>query len=307
MVSARGYALGYIGSVILLIVNLVIIQLPDLFFPVESKMQSLLVEHPGWQQVRALEEAQGYYVLLATKLSFLLVGLWWIGFAQIPFRYLPDNVFNRKVEGDILTQGYHEILKVWKSLKTLKITKTFLLAFFFYNMGVQTIMYLAATFGKEVLALEDGKLIMTILVIQLVAVIGAYAFAWLSKLKGNRFSLLGMVFIWIFICIFAFFISNEIEFFTLAFVVGMVMGGIQSLSRSTYSKLIPENTIDHASYFSFYDVLFNLSIVFGTFSYGLVTQLTEMRNTPLVLAGFFILGLLFLSQVKLPKSDLREV
>lgn len=307
MVSARGYALGYIGSVILLIVNLAVIQMPDLFFPVESKMQDLLVENPGWPQPRALEEAQGYYVLFATKLSFFLVGIWWIGFSQIPFRHLPDNVYNRKVKGDILTQGYYEILKVWKSLKTLKVTKTFLLAFFFYNMGVQTIMYLAATFGKEVLALEDGKLIMTILVIQLVAVIGAYTFAWLSKIKGNRFSLVSMVFIWVFICVFAFFITNEIQFFALAFIVGLVMGGIQSLSRSTYSKLIPENTIDHASYFSFYDVLFNLSIVFGTFSYGLVTQLTEMRNTPLVLAGFFVLGLLFLSQVKLPESEAKRI
>lgn len=307
VVSAKGYALGYIGSVILLIINLVVIQLPDLFFPVESKMQSLLVEHPGWEQSQAMEEAQGYYVLFATKLSFLLVGLWWIGFSQIPFKYLPDNVYNREAKGDILTKGYDEILKVWRSLKSLKITKAFLLAFFFYNMGVQTIMYLAATFGKEVLELEDGKLIMTILVIQLVAVIGAYTFAWISKLMGNKFSLLGMVFIWVFVCVFAFFITNEIQFFTLAFIVGLVMGGIQSLSRSTYSKLIPENTIDHASYFSFYDVLFNLSIVFGTFSYGLVTQLTEMRNTPLVLAGFFILGLLFLWQVKMPKGNLKEV
>ena len=306
MVSARGYSLGYVGSVILLIINLVVIQLPELFFPIEGKMQTLLAENPEWQQAAALETARSHYVLLATKLSFLIVGLWWMGFSQIPFRYLPDNVFNRKSEGDILTRGYHEILQVWQRLKTLKITRTFLLAFFFYNMGVQTVMYLAATFGKEVLAMDDGKLIMTVLVIQLVAIIGAYAFAWLSKLKGNRFSLMGMVIIWICICVFAFYTNNETEFFALAFIVGIVMGGIQSLSRSTYAKLIPEDTIDHASYFSFYDVLYNLSIVFGTFSYGLVTQLTEMRNAPLVLAGFFILGLLFLLRVKLPHTDLQK-
>jgi UMF1 family MFS transporter len=271
--SARGYSMGYYGSVILMVVCLVLI----------LNYQSFGFSGEG----------------PATRFSFLLVGAWWIGFSLIPFNLLPDNPYGQKPSGNIWTKGYEEIRKVWANLTNQQDLKRFLLAFFFYNMGVQTVMYLAALFGTDVLHLESGKLIQTVLVIQLVGALGAWLFARISKVKGNKFSLLIMITIWIAICVAAYFITNEYEFYILAAVVGLVMGGIQALSRATYSKLIPENTIDHASYFSFYDVTYNISIVLGTFSYGLIDQITgSMRYSALALGVYFIIGMIILVTIK---------
>jgi MFS transporter, UMF1 family len=177
--------------------------------------------------------------------------------------------------------------------------KRYLWAFFFFNMGVQTVMYLAQFFGTDVLKMEDSKLIATVLIIQLVGAIGASLFARLSKSMGNKKALVILIGIWIAICFYAYFITNDYQFYALAFVVGMVMGGIQALSRATYTKLLPQGSIDHASYFSFYDVTYNLSIVMGTFSYGFINQITgSMRNSVLALAVFFVIGFLFLMSVK---------
>ncbi|MEP2772549.1 MAG: MFS transporter [Fulvivirga sp.] len=274
-VSAKGYALGYVGSVILLVVNLaMILQYETFGFASEGD---------------------------ATRFAFLMVGVWWMVFSQIPFMRLKDNVYNRKVEGNVLTEGYKELRKVYQSLKALKVMKLFLLAFFFYNMGVQTIMYLATLFGSKELKLESDQLILTILIIQIVAVGGAFLFAYLSKIKGNKFSLQVMVLIWIGICLGAYFVYNAYEFYVLALIVGMVMGGIQSLSRATFAKLIPEGSIDHASFFSFYDVTYNVSIVVGTFSYGFIEQITgSMRNSALALMLFFMVGMGFLLLAKIP-------
>ncbi|UII24578.1 MFS transporter [Fulvivirga maritima] len=282
-VSAKGFALGYIGSVILLIVNLVMIQFYDSFGFTDQAM--------------------------ATRISFLTVGVWWILFSQITFKRLPDNVYRREAKGNILTEGYKELRTVWRSLGGQYSLKRFLWAFLFYNMGVQTVMYLAATFGSKELQLPSDQLIITVLIIQLVAIGGAYLFAHISKIKGNRFSLLVMVAIWVLICVGAYFVYTATQFFILAFVVGLVMGGIQSLSRSTYAKLIPTNSIDHASYFSFYDVTFNISIVIGTMAYGLIEQLTgSMRNSTLALMIFFLVGIVLLAMVKIPtkKSNIKK-
>jgi MFS transporter, UMF1 family len=278
-VSALGYSYGYVGSVILLIFNLVVIQFPEWF---------------------GLEEGA-----LPAKLSFLTVGIWWFLFSHIPFHYLPKNTFDKKPEGRYLSQGYLELKKVWNSLQRLPELRKFLLAFFFYTIGVQTIMYLAALFGSKELGLEEGKLIITVLIIQIVAIAGAYLFARLSSIMGNKFSLVTMVLIWIGVSISAYFVAGEYEFYVLAFTVGMIMGGIQALSRASYSKLIPQNTQDHASYFSFYDVAFNVAIVTGTFSYGLVEQITgSMRISALVLTLFFLIGLFFLLKVKFKEEVL---
>jgi UMF1 family MFS transporter len=271
--SARGYSMGYYGSVLMMVLCLLMIMNFDaLGFASEGE---------------------------ATRVSFLLVGAWWIGFSLIPFSALPDNPFGAKPSGNIWTKGYQEIRAVWKTLPGQANLRRFLIAYFFYNMGVQTVMYLAALFGTDVLKLKDTILIGTILIIQLVGSAGAYVFARMSASKGNKASLLVMIVIWIGICIAAFFITTEYHFYAVAVVVGLVMGGIQSLSRATYSKLIPRNTIDHASYFSFYDVTYNLSIVFGTFSYGLINQITgSMRYSALALAAYFIIGMLFLLPIR---------
>jgi len=276
--SARGYSMGYYGSVLLMVACLV-----------------LIMKAPSFGFAGTQAEAE----LAATRFSFLLVGTWWIGFSLIPFRYLPENIYKRKPSGNIWTNGYNEIAKVWRRLDQQSHLKRFLLAFFFYNSGVQTVMYLAALFGTDVLKLESSKLIFTILLIQLVASVGAWMFARLSSIKGNRFALIVMNVIWIMVCIGAYLTTTEFQFYALAFVVGVIMGGIQSLSRATYSKLIPDETIDHTSYFSFYDVTYNLSIVVGTFSFGFINQLTgDMRNSAIFLAIYFILGATMLFTVK---------
>lgn len=274
--SARGYSMGYYGSVILMVICLFIITYFNSFgFSTEGD---------------------------AVRFTFLLVGIWWIGFSMITFHYVPENPYGRKATGNIWTKGYAELVKVWGSLKASPNLKKYLTAFFFFNMGVQTVMYLATLFGTDVLQLDSTKLIMTILLIQMVAAVGAWLSARFSARYGNKVALLALIGVWITVCISAYFVATEYQFYALAFVVGLIMGGVQALARATYTKLIPETTIDHASYFSFFDVTFNLSIVFGTFSFGRINQLTgSMRNSALVLALFFVIGILMLSLVKSEK------
>ncbi|MDP2042715.1 MAG: MFS transporter [Algoriphagus sp.] len=276
--SARGFALGYIGSVILLVFNLLMIQFPEWFGVPEGSF--------------------------AARFSFLITGIWWAGFSQIPFRILPKNPYKKKIESKFLLKGYEEISKVFAQVRKIPVMKRFLASFFFYSMGVQTVMYLAASFGDKELGLPGDQLILTVLIIQFVAIGGSYLFAFISKIFGNKISLMIMVFIWIGICGAAYYVYSVYEFYALAFVVGMVMGGIQSLSRSTFSKLIPEETTEHASFFSFYDVTEKLAIVIGTFTYGAIEQLTgSMRNSAVSLGFFFLVGLGFLLLVSIPKKS----
>jgi UMF1 family MFS transporter len=278
-VSARGFSFGYIGSVFLLILNLVMVTIPETFGMTD-----------GGQ---------------AARISFLTVGIWWIGFSQITFARLPKNIHKRTSEGSYITKGYEEIRKVISSLKSLPDLKKYLLSFFFYNTGVQTVMYLAVLFGsKELTDMSDSELILTLLIIQIVAIAGSMLFAKLSTKKGNKYALVTLILIWICVCLAAFLVYNKYEFFALAFVVGMVMGGIQALSRATYSKLIPSGSVDTASYFSFYDVTYNVSIVVGTFAYGFVEYLTgSMRNSSLTLGFFFLVGLIILRSVTIPRTN----
>jgi UMF1 family MFS transporter len=233
-----------------------------------------------------------------------MVGIWWIGFAQIPFKYLPDNIFNKNPTGNIFFNGYLELKKVLVALKTQPNIKKYLIAFFFFNMGVQTIMLLATLFGTKELGLGQSELIPTILIIQFVAIAGALLFARVSGKKGNIFSLSVMIVIWVGICIYAYTVTTVYEFYLVAALVGLVMGGIQALSRATYSKLVPKDTVDNASYFSFFDITYHLSVVFGTFSYGFIEQLTgSMRNSTLALGAFFIIGFIVLRFVKMPHGQ----
>lgn len=273
-VSGLGYAYGYFGSALMMILSLVLIENFELFgFP-----------QKGW----------------ATRTVFLLVGIWWIGWAQIPFRKLPDNVFDRKPTGKILLNGYLEIKKVFLALRGLKNMKMYLISFFFFNMGVQTVMLLATLFGSKELKMESGQLITVLLIIQFVGVVGSLLFARISESMGNRFSLTIMILVWIGVCFSAYFIDQHYQFYIIAVLVGLIMGGIQALSRATFSKLIPRDSEDHASFFSFFDVTFHISVVLGTFSYGFIEQVTgSMRNSTLALAIFFIIGLLFLTRVRI--------
>lgn len=268
-VSAKGFSYGYIGSVLLQIICFVFVLFPGKF---------------GLKDEGA-----------ASRLSFLLVGIWWIVFAQIPFFKLPKGRPAEKRAGhNILSNGFHELAKVWQQVRKMPVLKSYLVAFFFYSMGVQTVMLAATLFGKKEIHLKTPQLISIILIIQVVAIAGAILMSRLSEKFGNLKVLLFVVFIWIGVCIAAYFTTNATEFYIIAAVVGLIMGGIQSLSRSTYSKLMPV-THDTTSFFSFYDVTEKLAIVIGMFSFGFIEQVTgTMRNSIISLVGFFALGALIL-------------
>jgi len=262
-ISAKGYSMGYIGSVLLQLI--------------------------GFALVLTMSDAGE-----ATKITFLLTGIWWFGFAQITFRGLPAVEKGESKKVNVFTDGFKEIGKVFNEVKHMPVLKRFLPAFFFYSMGVQTVMLVAIDFGIKELKLENSKLIITAVIIQLVAILGATGMSRLSEKYGNIRILIFTVMLWIGVCIAGYFISTEYHFYIIASLVGLVMGGIQSLSRSTYSKLIPE-TKDTASFFSFYDVTEKIAIVIGLFSFGYIEGLTgNMRNSILALVIFFILGLIFL-------------
>ncbi len=272
-VSAKGFSLGYIGSVILLVANLAMI---------------------------TFHEALGMEESMAARISFLSVGVWWMGFAQITFARLPNNVFQKEVKENIFSKSISELKKVWAESKRLPLLRKFLVAFFLYNMGVQTVMYMATIFGEEVINMEMNELIILVLILQIVAIGGAYVFAKISAKKGNVYSLSITLLIWIGVCIAAFFMKEgmKLEFYILGVFVGAVMGGVQSLSRSTYSKLMPVDTEDHASYFSFYEVLEKSSTAVGTFVYGLILLITgTQNNSAAALALFFVLGFFLLQQI----------
>ncbi len=269
-ISARGYSMGYLGGVILLLFNLLMIMKPQLFgFDKQSDMPA--------------------------RISFLTVFIWWIGFSTITFRYLPKYVYRKRTsKGRIFTNGYRELQTVFNEVKKSFRLSIYLVAFFFLMMGMLTTMFMAATFGEKELGLNESVLIPTILGIQLVAMFGAWFFARLSGKIGNLRSLIISVVVWIIICVYAFTIRNAVGFIVAAVFIGIVMGGSQSLARSTYSKMLPETT-DHTSFFSFYDVMEKLATVAGTFSFGIIEVVTgSMRYSVLAIAMFFVIGLLFL-------------
>ena len=277
-ISAKGYALGYTGSVLLQIICFAIIV------------------KPGWFGL------DGSDTTLGVRISFLLTGLWWFGFAQFSLRVLPlPSLKERQAKKNVLTNGFHELSIVFKQLKQLKILRRFLLSFFLYSMGVQTVMLVAAGFSKKEIfprPEDEPKLLFTLILIQLVAIIGAVVMSMLSKRMGNLKVLIISVCIWIAICIWAYFIQTQMQFYALAASVGLVMGGIQSLSRSTYSKFLPE-TKDTTSFFSFYDVTEKIALVIGLFSFGFLEDVTgSIRNSIIALIVFFVFGLLALLYTK---------
>ncbi|GGB68815.1 MFS transporter [Flavobacterium suaedae] len=281
-ISAKGYSMGYIGSVLLLIFNLVMVMYPGLF---------------GIEDT--VDESAG---LIAMRISFITVGIWWILFSQYTYYYLPKGTRKNKVTKDVLLNGFRELKKVWNELKLNITLKRYLGAFFVYSMAVQTVMLVATYFGAEEIAWSDSDakqmgLIVSILLIQLVAVAGAIITSRMSKKYGNIKTLIGINVIWAVICVCAFFVTLPLHFYITAGFVGLVMGGIQSLSRSTYSKFLPE-TKDTASFFSFYDVTEKIGIVIGMILYGAIDQyFGSMRYSVIFLTVFFILGIVLLTRV----------
>ncbi len=273
-ISAKGYIMGYLGAMILLILCLLLIE------------------------VVASPENKIFY----TRLSFILTGIWWLGFAQYTFANLPDN---QKIEGvkkrSLVFNSFSTLKKIQSELFQERNLKYFLLSFFFYSIGIQTIFLMAALFGSNEINLESTKLIISILLTQLIAIVGAYLCSALSKKIGNKLTLIICISIWIIICMAGFFLDKtnpniEYYFYVVAGLVGLVMGGIQSMSRSTYSKMLPEKDRNiTATYFSFYDVLEKCAIIVGSFTYGYLIDLTgNMRYSIFAMSIAFIIGLIFM-------------
>ncbi len=280
-VSAKGFSMGYIGSVLLLIICLVLIQ-------------------------------GGFFddAALPTQISFVLVGLWWIGFAQYTYAYLPEGTKkdSSKVT-NIFTNGFKELIKIWRELGNNLQMKRYLYAFFIYSMAVQTVMLVATYFGTEEVEWGEGGattgLIVSILLIQLVAIAGAYIASSLSRKHGNINVLIGINSVWAIVCIYGYFVTTPMQFYITAAFVGFVMGSIQSLSRSTYSKMIPAQSTDTASYFSFYDVAEKIGIVIGMLLFAVVGEWTgSMRGSILFLVVFFVIGIILLLRVPKIKAVL---
>jgi MFS transporter, UMF1 family len=260
-ISAKGYSMGYFGAMILLIASLVMIK----GFGVDAR----------W--------------------SFVLVGIWWMGFAQWTFRVLPHNVYKRPKEKGYIWKGFRELIHVFREFKNHVGLKRYLFSFFAFNTGVQTVMLMATLFAKkEIVDMPDSGLIIAILLIQILGALGAFIMSRMSGVIGNIKTLMISVIIWIALCAAAFYTRTAVQFYFLAAGVGLVMGGVQALARSTYSKMLPE-TKDHASYFSFYDVTEKVGIVLGTFFFGYMEYLTgSIRYSVLSVAFFFVLGLILL-------------
>jgi UMF1 family MFS transporter len=277
-ISAKGFVFGYIGSVLLQLICFVFVMMPDMFGITTEK---------------------------GAQISFLFVGIWWWSFGNFSLSRLPKPIpAGGSDQHNILTKGYKELNKVWQQVKQLPKLKRFLLSFFFYNMGVQTVMLVAALYGKGELEIPTDNLIIAILIIQLIAIPGAFVISKLSSIIGNIKTLMILVVLWIFLCIGAYFIPKGgiYEFYALGAFVGFIMGGIQSLSRSTHAKLIPE-TRDTVSFFSFYDVTEKIAAVIGIVSFGYITELTgSQRNSVLALMGFFVIGFLLLIYTNAAKS-----
>jgi UMF1 family MFS transporter len=280
-ISARGFTMGYLGSMILLIICLILIKTQD--FPVQY--------------------------------CFVLVGLWWVGFSQFTYRVLPNTTSTRVKEKGYIWKGFKELKGVFAEFRKTKRLKRYLTSFFFFNTGVQTVMLMATFFAKKEISwpVKDGKvddsgLIIAILLIQLLGAAGAFIMSRLSGRIGNVKTLGISIVIWLGICAAAFVIETPVQFYGLACAVGIVMGGVQALARSTYSKYLPE-TEDHASYFSFYDATEKIGIVTGTLFFGLMEiGFDSIRYSVVSVAFFFIVGLLLLFRIpKDERSDLEGV
>lgn len=279
-VSAKGFIYGYVGSVLLLIFSLVLVQKPEWFG----------ITDPTF----------------APRITFALVGVWWFGFAQITYKRLPKNELNQKSDKEYIWNGFLELKSVFKSLNSQSYLKYFLMAFFFLSVGVQTIILMAGIFGSEELGLPTFNLILTILIVQIVAIFGAYLFSKLSDRIGNISTLKITLCIWGLVCFIAFVLDKDQPnvdnyFYAMGIVLGFVLGATQSLTRSTYSKLLPE-TQDHATYFSFYDVTEKIAIVLGMIVFGLLIAITgSMQYSVLALSGFFFMAFLCLFKLKRTK------
>ncbi len=305
-ISAKGFSMGYIGSVLLLLLNLAMVMKPN-WFGFDTSISNEIAENGTANEIaKAIEDAKNGASVRAMKVSFITVGIWWALFSQYTFYILPKGVSKgHKVTKDVVFNGFRELKTVWDELKLDLRLKRYLNAFFVFSMAVQTIMLMAVYFGEKEItwASESEKtigLIVSILVIQLVAILGAVLTSRAASKFGSIKTLIAINFMWMCLCIYAYFMVTPVQFYIGAGFVGLVMGGVQSLGRSTYSKFLPE-TKDTTSYFSFYDVAEKIGIVIGMILFAIVTEYKSMRYGILFLFVFFLIGIILLFRV--PRSE----
>ncbi len=283
-VSAKGYTMGYVGSVILLLINLIMINFYETF---------------GFESEIA-----------AMKSSFAIVGIWWLSFSQYSFYHLPTGNKGVKVPKNIIWNGFKELKGVYKFIRTSKRFTRFLLAFFIFSFSLQTVLYIASYFGVSEIewassSEQTSGLIISILLIQIVAIGGAYFFTKMAQKYGNILVLTFAIFLWGAVCLYAYFIKTPIQFYMIAGLVGLLMGGTQPVARATYSLFIPD-TKDTTSFFSFYDVTEKIGIVFGMIFYAAAAQITgSVRFSVIIFMFFFFMGALLLTRV--PRIDKNKL
>ena len=276
MVSAKGFTMGYIGSVILLIINLIMITY--------------------YEQLNLSSEVQ------AMKYSFVLVGLWWLLFSQYSFYHLPKGNKGVKLPKNVIWNGFRELKGVYKIIRSSKQFTRFLTAFFVFSFSLQTVLFIASYFGVTEIewsssAEQTTGLIISIILIQIIAIFGAILFTKAAEKFGNIIVLTIAIASWSLVCGYAYFINTPNEFYLIAGFVGLLMGGTQTIARATYSLFIPESK-DTTSFFSFYDVTEKIGIVIGMILYAVAAQITgNVRFSVLIFMFFFLLGAILLLRV----------
>jgi UMF1 family MFS transporter len=280
-VSSRGWAFGYLGGGVLLLLNLVMVLGHDSF---------------------------GLSKGMSVRISLLSAAIWWAGFTIIPVVRLrnraPQGVVRES--GGLFRRSFGQLFTTLKEMRSYPMTLTFLLAYLFYNDGIQTVIYASSTYGSKQLGFGDSVLIATILLIQFVAFGGALFFGRLAAKYGSYRSILWGVFAWMVIVVAAMFLpeKNVALFLVIGVAIGIVLGGTQALSRSFYSLLIPRGR--EGEYFALYNACERGTSWFGTLLFGVVFQLTDSyRPAILALIVFFVLGAILLLRLD-PRRGIEE-
>ena len=277
-VSSRGWARGYLGGGLLLAAN----------FAVLTLMEG--------------------HTELAVRISLLSAAIWWAAFTIIPVRGIRDRVpyHPEPVQGGLVASSFGQLWATLKDLRNYPQTLLFLVAYLFYNDGIQTVIYAASVYGERQLKFEKSTVLMAFLVVQFIGVAGALLFGRIAERRGARSVILAGLLIWI-VVVGAGYLTparNCPLFLALAAAIGLVLGGTQALSRSFYSQLIPAGR--EAEYFSLYQAAERGTSWLGTLVFGVVQQVTgSYRPALFALAAFFVVGFLLLSRVD-PRRGIVE-
>ncbi|UQU61553.1 MFS transporter [Couchioplanes caeruleus] len=279
-VSSRGWALGYLGGGVLLLLNLVVVTVLSV-------------------------EGDDRRTLDLARWCIVSAGVWWAVFTLLPLRWLREHPGTAAggARGNVLTDGFRQLGHTVRSLRAYPLTLFFLVAFLVYNDGIQTVIALASQFGTEELKLGQSTLIVTILIVQFLAFGGALLLGALAARIGARRTVLFALALWLVVILAAFWLpeGEPVPFMLLGVGIGLVMGGSQALSRSLFSQLIPEGR--EGEYYGFYEISDKGTSWLGPLAFGLVYQLTDSYRVGIVsLVVFFVAGGILLAMVPMRRA-----